>query len=168
MPTILDNIETNILTLIGTMNTASGYNFNWSTESLDQEDLAIGTFPRAVINPSDSIFDRETCKDSLSGLGTQVYTNEVYYTILVKGELPTFDSNPNFAIRQYLRMALDDLKKLFGTNPQINYTCDNFLYQTSRGEYIKRNDVQRPAQLRTTWLAIYSQDRLNPTQCAGS
>jgi hypothetical protein len=165
---ILNDIELNIVQLIGTMCTSNGYNYNWSTDSINEEDVVIGSFPRAVINPSDSLFDKETCIDTVSGLGTQTYTNRTYYTILVKGELPEFDSNPNFAIRQYLRLALDDLKKLFGKNYNVNGTCANFLYQASQGEYLRRNDILRPAQLRTTWLAIYAQDRLDPTQYAGS
>ena len=163
---ILDNIETNMASLIGAMTIAEGYNFDWGT--VNEEDLSNCTFPSAVIDPTDSLADKEKNMDTLAGISSRNFTNEVLFTVLVSGEMPEFSSNANFESRSMLRSALDDLKMLFGTNLSINNTCDNVLYVGSQIETLKRNDVQRPTRLRTIWRVVYSQDRQNPTQYAGS
>jgi hypothetical protein len=163
---ILDTIETAISDLIAGMLAADGYNYDWNI--VNEPDETIGAFPRCVINPTDNFADKETCQDTTAGLGSGDYTNEVIYTLLAKGELPAFDSNPLFAIRSTLRMALDDLKMLFGKNRNLGGACDNILYIGSQIEPLGNNDGQRPAQLRTFWKVIYSQDRTTPTQYAGS
>jgi hypothetical protein len=163
---ITDKIEVAMASLISGMRTTSGYNFSW--QIVNEEDTSIEGFPRAVINPTDSLADKETNMDTVAGIGSLDYTNEVLFTILVIGELDTTSTNPNFAIRSNLRKALDDLKMLFGVNYTVNDTCDNILYMGSQIEIIKRNDVQRPGQLRAIFKAIYSQDRSHPSIRAGS
>lgn len=163
---ILDNIESKMAELIAAMKIVGGYNFDWSI--VNEEDEAIGDFPRALIDPRDVLADKETCMDTLSGIGSRDYTNEVLFTILVNGELPAFNNNPSFAIRSVLRKALDDLKKLFGINNQLAGYCDNILYSGSQIEPVQTNDIMAAAQLRTIWKVIYSQDRQTPTLYAGS
>lgn len=167
---ILDTIETNIATLISGMTVIGGYNYNWGT--VNEQDESIAIFPFCVINPTDSLADRETNVDNINGISSLDYTNEVLITLLCKGELPVFDNNPLFAIRSTLRKALDDLKMLFGTYTQLQANgiaaCDNILYVASQIEPLARNDVQRPAQLRSMWKAVYAQDRKTPTQYASS
>jgi hypothetical protein len=152
--------------LISKMRKAQNYNFDWSISN--EEDEAIGAFPRAIIDPRDVLADKETSKDTLAGIGSNDYTNEVLFTILVSGELPAFSRNPSFAIRSTLRLANDDLKKLFGINNQLNGNCDNILYVGSQIEPIRTNDVLGAAQLRTLWRVTYSQDRQDPTLYASS
>jgi hypothetical protein len=166
MATILDNIELEMAQLIAGMTTIEGFNFNWSI--VNEEEEIIGDFPRAIIDPRDVLADKETSRDTLAGIGSNDYTNEVLFTILVSGELPAFDSNPNFAIRSIMRQANDDLKQLFGIYNQLNGLCDNILYVASQIEPIKRNDMLQTAQLRSMWKVVYSQDRISPTQYAGS
>ena len=163
---ILDTAEAKLETLISGMKIADGYNYDWSV--VNEEDEAIGTFPRAIIDPRDELADREVCQDTLAGIGSRDYTNEVIFTILVAGELPAFDNNPAFAIRSTLRKALDDLKKLFGIHNQLDGACDNVLYASSQIEPIRTNDILGAAQLRTRWKIVYSQDRQTPTQYASS
>jgi hypothetical protein len=163
---ITDNIENAMVALINSMNTVSGYNFNWDT--VNQEDETIGDFPRCVINPTDYLADKEKNVDDTDGKSAQDYTNEVMFTLLIIGALSSVSTNPNFDIRSTMRHALDDLKMLFGENYTVNNSCDNIMYQGSQIEYIKRNDVQRPAQLRVFFKAIYSQDRFAPSQYASS
>ncbi len=163
---ILNTIETAITDLVGGMTIADGFNFDWGI--VNEQDETIGSFPRCVINPTDGLADKETSQDSLAGIASLDYTNEVIYTLLVKGEMATFSSNPLFDIRSTLREALDDLKMLFGMNTNLNGTCDNIMYFASQIEPLNRNDTQRPAQLRVFFKVIYSQDRVTPTQYAGS
>jgi hypothetical protein len=163
---ILDNIETTMSTLIAGMTTTGGYNFNWSI--VNEEDDAIGNFPRAIINPRDSLADKEQNMDTVAGIGSRDYTNEVLFTVLVAGEMAAFGVNSNFTFRSVLRKAQDDLKRLFGINNQLGGYCDNILYAASQIEPIKKNDVMSPLQLRTVFKIIYSQDRQTPTQYASS
>ena len=88
---ILNSIETAMASMILAMTKAHGYNFDWAF--VNEEDDAIdnattgATYPRAIINPVESVFDKETCVDTLAGFGSQDYTNEaVSYTHLT---LPT-------------------------------------------------------------------------------
>jgi len=165
-PPILERIESKIASLVGGMLIANGYNFNWGI--VNEQDESLGTFPRCVIDPTDSLADKESNQDTLAGVGSMDYTNEVTFTLLVKGELPVFDTNPLFAIRSLLRKAHDDLKRLFGVHLNLDGECDNIMYMGSQIESLTRNDVQRPAQLRTMWKVVYSQDRQYPFLYAGN
>jgi hypothetical protein len=169
---ILDRIEKAMESLVSGMTVSGGYNFNWGMVNEQDESMPDSSgnvnFPRCIIDPTDSLADKETNQDSLAGIGSGDYTNEVIFTLLVKGELPAFDANPLFAARSVLRQALDDLKKLFGTNRDLQGNCDNIMYSGSQIESLVRNDVQRPAQLRTFWKVVYSQDRIIPISYAGS
>jgi len=163
---ILDNIEKQIEALITNMSIDDGFNYNWSI--INEEDEAIGDFPRAIIDPRDSFSDKESSRDTLAGIGSNDYTNEVMFTILVTGSLVNFSENPSFAIRSNLRRALDDLKQLFGIHNQLQGTCDNIMYVGSQQEPVRKNDVMSAANLRTVWKVIYSQDRIIPSQYASS
>ena len=163
---ILDSIELQMAALIAGMTTSDGYNFNWSI--VNEEDEAIGDFPRALIDPRDEMADQEMNMDTLAGIGSGDYTNEVLFTILVRGMIPSFSTNPSFAVRSTLRKALDDLKRLFGRHNQLDGTCDNILYQASRVEPIRTNEVLSAGQLRVKYKVVYSQDRFTPTLYASS
>lgn len=151
---ILDNIESEIVTLIEGMTKVGGYNYDWSVVNI--EDQVQGSFPRAIIDPRDVLADKETSTDTTAGLGSMDYTNEVLFTILVNGTLPQSAANPAaanppFAIRSIMRKANDDLKMLFGINNQLGGYCDNILYAASQIEPIRTNDVLQTAQLRSLW-----------------
>lgn len=166
---ILTQIETSMTALIKAMSICTGYNYEWDT--VNEIDLAVGSFPRAVIDsPIELQLGVENNVDILNGANSQAYTNEVIFTIDVLGILAALPASENsyFAIRKELRKALDDLKMLFGRNPTVNNTCDTIMYRDSKIAYIQRNDVLRPAGLKTSWLCIYSQDRLNPSQYCSS
>jgi hypothetical protein len=151
------------------MTVLGGYNYNWNT--VNQIDLAIGSFPRAVIDsPLEKNIGSETNVDTLNGAHSDAYTNEATFIIEVKGSLDSLPSvtNSYFAIRDTLRRSLDDLRQLFGIHMTVNDTCDTIMYQKSNILYTQMNDVLRPASLRTAWLCVYSQDRMNPSQYASS
>jgi hypothetical protein len=143
------------------MSVVNGYNFDWSVEGMNEDDEAFGSFPKAYIQSP-----VETNMDQLNDSHAQAYANEVLFIVDCKGILPEFDYNPGFALRSVLRKALDDLKKLFGTNNSVNNTCDVIFYKSSQVVPVKMNDVMKPGFLRTQWLVVYSQDRLNPLQYA--
>ena len=149
---ILDYIELNMKTLILSMSVANGYNFDWQT--VDEENEAIGSFPRAFIESP-----METNIDTAAGANASAYTNDVLFIIRVKGEQGWTD-NPQFTIRSCLRLAIDDLKKLF--KDSVNDSCDEILYRSHQVIYNLQNDIQRPAYVRSQWLCKYTQDRTNP------
>ena len=165
-PSILDNVELAMATLIPGMNVAAGYNYNWKT--CNEEDLVVGDFPRTVINPTDSLADKITNLDTKAGLGSLDYTQEVLFTLLSIGELNFPSNNPDFAIRSVCRHMLDDLLMLFGRNYTVNNSCDGIMFVASQIEIVKRNDIQRPGCLRSIWRVWFSCDRSNPSVRAGS
>ena len=161
MSTSLLTLQSNaIITLIDSMTTTGGYNFNWST--VNQRNYALGTFPRAEV-----YYPKEENLDTLSGIGSNDYTNAVNYEIHVAAKIPTSSTNPLFDVNAFYDLALDDLKMLFGLNPSVSGTCDSFLYRGYTRE-IKAIDQFIPTKMITTWRAVYSQDRITPTLYAGS
>lgn len=157
---LIDSIELNIKIMILGMTRAGGFNSDWQT--VNQPDEAIGAFPRAVI-----ISPLETCVDTLSGQDAQSYTNDILFGIQVKVQQDWTD-NAQFMIRSSLRLALDDLKKMFGNNTSINGTCEVVMYKNSQVININQNDIQRPSHLNTSWLVRYAQDRLDPMVVSSS
>jgi hypothetical protein len=159
---ILDNIELNIKIKILGMTVTGGYNFDWKT--VNQENEAIGDFPRALIDSP-----AETNLDPTNGDNSQAYSNDVLFIIRVKGS-QQWSSNANFTIRSNLRLAMDDLKKLFGPNgdSSVNGSCDEIMYRSHQVIALNQNEIQRPGYLRSQWLAKYSQDRATPLQYTSS
>jgi hypothetical protein len=155
---ILTQIETNTAALIAAMTTAGGYNYNW--ETVNEEDLAKGEFPRACIY----LEPEETNIDDANGISGNAYTNEAFFRIRVAGRLAEEKSTPMFEINKILNKALDDLKKLFGTNYSLGGVCDWIWYKSSTRLPMKSGDIFIPKELDTFWLVRYTQDRQNPTQ----
>jgi hypothetical protein len=159
---LLDYIELNMKVSILGLTKASGYNFDWL--SVNQEDQTIGGYPRALIESP-----QETSLDDPNGASAGMYTNEVLFIIWVTGQqLIDASPNPNFTIRSNLRLAEDDLKKLFGTNIHVNGTCDDIMFRGALIVKGDKNDVLKPASMQTQWRVRFSQDRQTPTQYAGS
>lgn len=159
---ILDNIELQMKVLILGMTKAGGFNFDWQT--VNQPDEANGDFPRALIDSP-----AETNLDPTDGPNSQAYSNDVLFVLRVKGN-QAWSNNSNFTIRSNLRLAMDDLKKLFGPNgdSSVNGSCDEILYRSHQIMALNQNDIQRPGYLRSQWICKYSQDRSDPLQYAGS
>lgn len=158
--TINDYIEYNLKKSIEDIKIADGYNFDWSL--VNEYDLVIGDFPRAnVLQLSESNLDL------ISGVNSQTYTNDINFTVVIKGQQDWTD-DPNNDIRRYLYLAIDDLKHMFAVNNSVNGSCDEIMYQSSRIVEIRKNDIQRPAEAVTTWVVKYCQDRCNPTVYASS
>jgi hypothetical protein len=159
---ILDNIELQMKILMLTMTKVGGYNFDWTTVNI--EDQARGTYPRAVIESP-----KEDNLDDTNGLASVAYTNAITFIIWVTGQ-QLIDSipNPNFTIRSNLRAAEDDLKQLFGINYQLNGSCDGIMFRSCQIFETNKNDVTKPASARTEWLVRYAQDRITPLQYASS
>jgi hypothetical protein len=163
---ILDNIELQITIAILGMTVTGGYNFNWQTANELQ--LAYGGYPRFVV-----LTPKETNKDAQGGPNSQAYTNDVLFVIDAMCEQSASTQNPDFTIRSNLRLALDDLKKLFGYECSkeggcFGNSCEDVVYQSSDIITTGRNNIQVPAFIRTQWLCKYMQDRLTPTNIAGS
>jgi hypothetical protein len=148
--------------LVLSMTKLAGYNFDWTTTQ--NRNYAIGQFPRAEIYRMS-----EDNLDSIDGLGSNDYTNNVSYEIHIAQKITTSSANPIFDIVQYFDQALDDLKMLFGKaeNRSLSGTCCVFMYKGHTQEY-KAVDQFIPTKLITKWEAVYAQDRAIPTQLAGS
>lgn len=157
-----------IYDLIKSMSVVGGFNYDWST--VNQLEYNIGTFPRAFVYSK-----KEKNQDSILGLSSSDYTNQVEWTIKVIGELTFPSDNPMFDIDDVYFKALDDLKALFGQTPMtipsgvgycLNGKCDSFLY-TGFEQVYDSKDQFIPRELITSWQSVYSQDRAVPTKYAG-
>lgn len=162
---ILDYTELSIKDSILSMSVIGGYNFDWLT--VNEADEAIGGYPRALIDSP-----QEINRDLANGMGSQDYTNDVLFTIIFKCQQEN-SLNPNFTIRSNLRLAMDDLKQLMGYECSkegncLNNSCEEIIYQSSQILYTNKNDILRPAAMKSQWLVRYTQDRLSPTTYAGS
>lgn len=155
MAPILTSIEAAMKSAIGAMSATDGYNYNWI--DVHQPDIALATFPNSVI-----MIEAERCVDESDGASGQLYTNEVDFLIIVRGKITTTTSIPNYSVNAEHNKAIDDLKKLFGTNYHITNTCDRIMYKSSEREIKKNGDVFIPGELLTRWTVYYRQDRLSP------
>jgi hypothetical protein len=162
--TIISKQMQAITTLIGSMSMASGYYFDWLT--INNRNYSVGTFPRAEVYVA-----TEENQDTKVGIGSLDYTNIVTYEIVVAGKITFSSQNPFFDIISIHNMALEDLKKLFGsTNPvnrSLNGTCDSCLYKSMKPER-KSVDQFTPSKIVVTLQVTYSQDRSDPSQYASS
>lgn len=158
---ILTQIEEKMKTMIGSMEKGS-YHFSWD-QNINEVDLAKSSFPTAAIYVED-----ENNLDDPDGPDSNAYFQEVNFRIEVYARLEEEMSNPRWEINKALNKCLDDLKKVFGSNYNMDGVCDKIMYQGSNREYINNNDVFIPAKLITRWLVEYEQDRDNPDIIAGS
>jgi hypothetical protein len=162
--TILTAQATAISNLILTMRQADGFYFDWLVTNQRNYAVSDTSFPRAEIYAlvEDSL-------DQMTGIGSGDYTNAVSWEIHVVNKLMVSSTNPVFDIYSYDNMALDDLKMLFGNpaNRSVSGTCDSFLYKGIKRE-IRAIDQFTPSKFITNWRSVYSQDRANPSEYAGS
>jgi len=155
MACILSNIEAAMKTAIDGMTVAGGYNYAWN--NVHQPDLAFATYPNSVI-----MVEAERCVDESDGAAAQLYTNEVDFLIIVRSQLSGVVDIPNYSVNADHNKALDDLKKLFGTNYHITNTCDRIMYKSSEREIKKNGDIFVPGDMLTRWVVYYRQDRQSP------
>ena len=165
MATILTNQKYAMINLVKSLTKLGGYNFDWDT--VNQLEYNIGTFPRVFC-----MAKKEDNLDSRNGLGSNDYTNRVFWEIHIVGMLSFPSDNPMFDIDDVLFPALDDLKKIMGcptsgVGYNLNGTCDSFLYRGFENDYASK-DQFIPRDMITKWEAVYSVDRTNPTRYAGS
>jgi hypothetical protein len=163
---ILTNIEAAIASLIGGMTTAGGYNFNWGTanvEDLAKVDDAQG-FPVGVVY----LEPEETNLDDPDGMDSRAYTNEAAFRVRVVGRMEEEETSPVFEANKMLNKALDDLKKLFGTNYSLSGTADVMMYRSAVRIRKPNADIMVPSEMDVFFVVRYSQDRTTPTQYAGA
>jgi len=106
--------------------------------------------------------EAERCVDESDGAAAQLYTNEVDFLIIVRSQLASVVDIPNYSVNADHNKALDDLKKLFGTNYHITNTCDRIMYKSSEREIKKNGDIFVPGDMLTRWVVYYRQDRQSP------
>lgn len=155
---ILFEAVDSMATLIAAMTTTGGYNYNWG--ACDIEDLAVATdFPHAVIKVL-----AEECLDDPDGAFACAYQNMVSFEVRVFCKLASEDTNPLYAIREQFCLALDDLKKLFGTNYSLSDNVDCMMYVGAKFDLIKsrNDDMFVPYEMVTRWKARYTQSRTSP------
>jgi hypothetical protein len=154
---ILTVCEARMVVDIEAMTTAGGYNYNWG--NCNEVDMVLkDAFPNAEI-----FFPDEDNIDSRDGTDAGSYSNDVTAEIHVYGKLTTVTDNPKFNINTEHNKALDDLKRCFALDPQLNNNCLSIRYAGFKREYNKNGDLFSPGKLITRWIVSYSQDRTTPT-----
>lgn len=156
MAVILTTIESEIKTLIEGM-TDSTYNYTWGT--VNDPDMAKQTLPSAEI-----MLVFETNVDDAGGTWAQAYSNEAEFQIKVITETSEENEIPVYAINPEYNKALDDLKRLFGNNYNLNGNCCSIMYRSAERVNSTAGDIYRPGYLDTRWFVRYQQDRLDPEQ----
>jgi hypothetical protein len=159
---ILFEAMDSMATLIAAMTTTGGYNYNWGACNI--EDLAVATvFPHAVIKAVG-----EENLDDPNGAFACAYQNIVSFEIRVFQKAASESMNPLYSVREIFCLALDDLKKLFGTNYTLSDNVDCMIYVGSEFDLLKsaNDDMFVPYEMITRWRARYTQSRTSPADHA--
>jgi hypothetical protein len=157
--TILSSIERGMQSLIEGMTQGSGYNYDWG--SVNEIDEAKMTFPSAEIT-----LEVENCLDDKEGVWSEAYEQEALYIVRVRAQLSNETERPSYEINTELNLALDDLKKLFGTTYHVSDSCDTIMYVSTTRIPGRNGDIFRPSHMDTRWRVRYTQDRKDPTSTA--
>lgn len=162
---ILTTAEEEMRSLIDGM-TSDSYNYDWAVTN--EEDLARikcgQQTAKAVI-----YWDGEENTDSEDGVCANAYANLVNYRIRVTTWLD--DSEPEFprqAKRYRLRLALDDLKALFGEYYHLESEQLFIMYAGCEAPEVRQQGDILVGEMDTFWRVRYYQDRETPTQVAGA
>jgi hypothetical protein len=147
--------------LIAAMRKVDGYNFDWGESNL--EDMALATFPYAIIK-----IIVEECLDEENGAHACAFHNLVRLEIFIRQCADKENSNPIYDVRVLFLQALDDLKKLFGTNGTLDGYVDCMLYVGAEFDLTKigNDDIFVPYEMKTNWKTRYTQSRFSPSEHA--
>lgn len=152
---ILTSIEHAMAEHIEDMSVGTGYYFDWG--SVNEPDVAKQEFPSAEI-----VLESETCLDETGGVWSQAYEQEAVFVIRVRVALDNETERPLYEVNDELNKAVEDLKKLFGTEYTVSDSCETIMYRGMTRVTDKSNDIFRPAYADTRWLVRYTQDRKEP------
>ena len=148
-------LEREMASAIAGMTQGDGYNFDWGT--VNDPDEARQEFPSAEI-----MLETETCLDEAGGVWSGAYELEAIYVIRVRAILSNETEIPIYQINSELNFALNDLKKLFGTNYSVSGFCDTIMYMGCVRIPDRTNDIFRPSHMDVRFRVSYTQDRQDP------
>jgi hypothetical protein len=155
---ILTAAEARMVTLIEAMTTAGGYNFNWGNCN-EKDQAKKDTFPNAEIYlPNEDGQD-----DPAEGVNANSYTNKTQVEIHVYGKNTTLTDNPEFSINAEYNKAVDDLKRVFNTDPSLNGKVFTIEYLNWRREPKTLGEIITPSKLIARFVITYAQDRATPS-----
>lgn len=151
----IENILQNAETMIESMTSDGGYNFDWGTATIWDETKQ--TSPACYVDFND---EREGQKEADSCAFLNHFTMEI--TLFPK--LTTESDTPRRTIRGVMTNMITDIKKLFGTPPNnsINGTCDAARYKGFKKINPKSNDYIQSYQCKVFYDIQYQQNRESP------
>ena len=141
------------------MSISGGYQLDWAP--INFEDRALED--QATYDVFACVYWlRELNLDEPEGLHFQAYHNIAEDSIEVRCPITSESTNPLFDVRPRLQLALSDLKKLFGTYPELNgNNARKIMYRSAepmdRG--ISSGDRFVPMYLDARFHVWYFQDR---------
>jgi len=164
MPDIISNIYTELETLVSSMTTAGGYNYDWLSTSVNPKDF---DFAEAVVTSYDAIWpvclihygDEEVVAPTMSTLGVngQTYTNDISFIF----DVFLGASSENTADVE-INKAISDLKKLIFNDDCLNGKAFIVLYVRHRRETAFADQLDWAGRLAFEITVRYSQDVTDP------
>ena len=146
---MVNEIRDEIKTMIEAMTTA-GYNFDWTVPEQSDKNYW-GDVSAFVKTPEESFLDENNAY-LYNTLNVQIY---------VRAKIDE-SSTPVNAADDKLGTALEDLKKLFGSNSQLNSSAFHIRYAGYSIEREESGDRFFPEKLISSWQVTYYQKRSDP------
>lgn len=139
------------------MREVDGYAFDWLCANQPDDNLA--TFPRALVYVRE-----ETCDDSDRGAWANVYWANAEVEIIADVQIPSETDVPEFSIDAYCDDALDDLLRLFGSNPSLSSAGSlPVAYKSCVADDYVSGDYFLTKRISTKWSIRFTRSRTEPT-----
>ena len=165
MSDLITNIESAIETYIKSMTKLGGYNYNWLSVNINDENDA-KTYPIANIE----VIECEQLETVESGFGNNAYHQKLTVEISVYNIINEPASKHLYKINEALNLAIEDLLEVFGKNPSLCISgiaqAENILYKGFRKEVDNTGLSQSPKYIITVWEVYFSQSKTKPRNAA--
>lgn len=159
---ILTTAEEEMVTLIDAM-TSTSYNLDWGRTN--EEDVCRIDWCKQTASAV-IYWEGEENTDTEDGAHANAYANIAEYRIRVRCQLTEEPEFPMAAKRARLRLAVDDLKKLFGTNYWLNSSQLQIMYKRTGTPDVRQQGDIVLGEIDTFWTVRYYQDRQSPATVA--
>jgi len=165
--TLLENEIANVLNAIDGTLQSTGYQYYTVTGQIDIDDDVLATSKNVL--PTDINHSLNTPAEEENeewGLGQNIYTNNVIYTITSQIKLTGTEAKTKRAAKTACNEVASDLKFAFGKYHDLNKKCNWVKYNSSVPAYTQDGGLINGAKLVTTIELNYSQSLNNPDTIA--
>lgn len=162
--TLLENAIASVLSGIDGTIRPSGYQYRTVTGQVDIDDDVLATAKNLIVSDvNHSIYLGDNYEENTEwGLGQNIYTNNVTYTIVSQIKLVGSETNIRRSASTKCNELLSDIKYAFFKNHDLDGQCNYVKYVSSSRNITKEENLISSAQLITTIELDYSQSMINP------